>query len=121
MIMWMRLVMIAVIAACHSAPSATASPDEATAQVRAFFAAAEAQDCVTMRRLFVPLESDEDCKSYLATWKEQRTSLVSIAGAERDGRDRNAIIVHVRVQSEGRERESLVRAIHSATGWTLVF
>jgi hypothetical protein len=114
-------ILLAVVAACQSASPPAPSPEEASAQVRAFFAAAAAHDCVTMQRLFASLASDTDCKSYLETWQEQHTSLVEIVGTDRDGRDPSAVIVRVRVMKEGRERESLVRAVHSAAGWTLVF
>jgi hypothetical protein len=93
------------------------SLDEAQAQVRAFFAAAAKDDCATVQRLI----DLKDCAEYLRTWHEDGISLVEVQGASRDGRDARAVIVRVRMQTKGRQRDLLVRATKDGERWRLLF
>jgi hypothetical protein len=44
-----------------------------------------------------------------------------VQGASRDGRDARAVIVRVRMQTKGRQRDLLVRALKDGERWSLLF
>jgi hypothetical protein len=113
-----RVLVLALVLACDEKRTEGASLDEAQAQVRKFFTAATGDDCATVQSLIPDMK---DCASYLHTWHEDGISLVEVQGASRDGRDPRAVIVRVRMQTKGRQRDLLVRAIHDGARWSLLF
>ena len=94
---------------------------EAKVQVQRFFVAAASEDCATIRSMLEKVKTETDCEGYLHMWHEDGIALVDIVGAERDGRDRSAVIVRVQMQTKGKTKELLVRAVRKADRWMLVF
>ena len=104
---------------CEATDEPRAADAEAT--VREMFAAADAGDCATLRRLIQGMDSDDACHEYLHGWRENGISLVGITRISRDGRDPNAFLVHSRVSRHGEVREGITRAVHDENGrWTVV-
>jgi hypothetical protein len=114
----MKWMLVLALIACSEKRSEGPSLDEAQAQVRSFFAAATKDDCATVQRLMPELK---DCAEYLHTWHEDGIALVEVQGASRDGRDARAVIVRVRMQTKGRQRDLLVRAVRDGERWRLLF
>lgn len=118
-------VVVALIAMCLFAGCGRKSDAEfladAKAQVQRFFAAAATDDCTVVRAMLEKIETESDCQGFLHLWHEDAISLIDIVGAERDGRDKRAAIVRVRMQTRGTVKEFLVRAVRDPDRWKLVF
>lgn len=111
--------MIALLVSCTASMEPRAA--DAEGAVRDMVAAAEAGDCVVLRRLIEGLDSDAACAEYLSGWRGEGVTSVDIVRVARDGRDPNAYLVYTRVHAAGAVHEGVTRAVHGEDGrWTIV-
>ena len=117
----MRLAIALVFALC-ACQTATTNGDELTdakAQVQKLFDALGTGDCTTISAL-VPAAAGKECAEFLHDYHDDlKLQLVEITRAERDGRDKKAIIVTTTVNRRGEQKTMLIRATHEKGAWQL--
>jgi hypothetical protein len=104
--------------------SKRASPEEekrAQAQeaVKRFFAALPGKDCDVLRAMLVLGPGDDDCAAMVDDIQRHGLRLVEVLGAEVDGRDPEAVMVRVRLERDGQQREASLRVVRRPEGWKL--
>jgi hypothetical protein len=87
--------------------------------VKLFFAALPGKDCDVLRSMLVLGPGDDDCAGMVDALQEHGLRLVEVLGAEVDGRDPEAVMVHVRLERDGQRREVSLRVVHRPQGWKL--
>lgn len=70
--------------------------------VNRFFAALPAEDCKIIEEW---ITGDESCEEVVSEYKSHGMKLLEIQTAERDGRNRNAIVVRVRLEQDGKPQK----------------
>lgn len=105
---------------CGKRPS---PEDEKRAQAREavqrFFAALPGQDCGVLGPMLVQPQGGPDCPGLVGSLLRHGYRLVEVQGAEVDGRDPEAVIVRVRLEEDGRQREAPLRMERHPDGWKL--
>ena len=105
--------LLALVGACHRGSGADA--DSARHAVQQFYQYAEAGDCARLQPL---MAKPDECENIVRQFVESKTHLLSIDGAEPDGRDRSAMLVYTTVKFGKKENHKwLVRAAHAGDGW----
>jgi len=84
-----------------------------------FFAALPEKDCDVLGPMLVQPKGGPDCPSVVDSLHRHGFRLVEVLGAEVDGRDPEAVIVRVRLEENGRQREAPLRMEHHPGGWKL--
>jgi len=110
------------VCACNSRePAHDDELDGAKQQVHRFFDALAHADCATLGSLLPVANEPAACAKLLHEWNEDlRIKLVDVPSAERDGRDRRAIIVRTTVLKHDVQETMLVRVTHEQGTWHLV-
>ena len=118
----MRAVVLALaVLGCNGTRGDSDELGEAKVQVRRFFAAIAASDCPTLAQLLPAANEPGTCAKLLHEWNEElQLRLVDLPDAQRDGRDRRAMIVRATVSKRGQESTMLVRVTHEQGTWRLV-
>jgi len=97
--------------------------DEKRAQaretVKRFFDALPGKDCNVLGPMLVQTQEEADCQSVVRSLDRHGYRLVEVLGAEVDGRDPEAVIVRVRIEESGRQREAPLRVERHRKGWKL--
>ena len=105
---------------CGKRPS---PEDEKRAQAREavtrFFAALPERDCDVLGPMLVQPQGGADCAKVVGSLHGHGYRLVEVLGAEVDGRDPLAVIVRVRLEENGRQREAPLRMERHPEGWKL--
>jgi hypothetical protein len=86
--------------------------------VDAFQAIAD-RNCAAARSVIPRLETEEACAELFDESQQHGLALLEIVDARNDGRDMHAVIVRCRVHLNDGEREMLVRATETETGWAV--
>ena len=123
----MRAVAVAVLllagGGCGGCGKRLSPEDEKRAQAREavtrFFAALPEQDCGVLGPMLVQPSGGPDCRSVVGSLHRHGFRLVEVLGAEVDGRDPEAVIVRVRLEENGQQREAPLRMERHPEGWKL--
>lgn len=113
-------VLVACLLACNEPHSPEAELADAKQEVRAMFAAIASRDCAALGALLAKARDAETCGKLLHEWNDDlQVVLVDVPTAERDGRDRRAIIVRAAVTKHAAPSTILVRVTHEQGVWQL--
>jgi hypothetical protein len=95
--------------------------DRARETVQRFFDALPGQDCGALGPLLVwPRDRGEAaCPEVVGSLSSHGYRLVTVLKAEVDGRDPEAVIVWVRLEEDGKQRDAPLRVEHHPEGWKL--
>jgi hypothetical protein len=105
--------LLTLVGACHRGAGGDAA--SARRAVEQFYGYAEAGDCARLQPL---MAKPDECENIVRQFVESKTHLVSIDGAEADGRDRAAMLVYTTVKFGKKENHKwVVRAAHVGEGW----
>lgn len=92
---------------------------QAQEAVKQFFAALPGGDCAVLGPLLVQPQAGADCPSVVGQLHRHGFGLVEVLEAKVDGRNPDAVIVRVRLQEKGRQREAPLLVERHPDGWKL--
>jgi len=110
----LAIVLVAVSACNHAAPSQEELLRDAPDQTRKFFAMAEGGDCEHLKPL---LARPDGCADMVEEFKKSHTHLASVVGAEIDGRDPHVVLVKVDAPSTKFDHTWVLRVKWTEDGW----
>lgn len=91
---------------------------QAQEAVSRFFAALPSADCAELDKLLVR-QKGGDCRKVVEDLRRHGFRLVEVLGAKVDGRNPDGVIVRVRIQEDGKQREAPLLVERHPDGWKL--